>query len=88
MTPSISNQHFWYVYIIRSKAFQGRFYTGITQDLEDRLKHHNAGAVPSTKPYLPWEIKTYVAFINEKSAQDFEKYLKSQTGRAFAKKRL
>ena len=36
----------------------------------------------------PWTIKTYIAFSDEKQAFAFEKYLKSPSGRAFAKKRL
>ena len=31
---------------------------------------------------------TYIAFNNKYKAYDFEKYLKSGSGRAFAKKRL
>ena len=37
---------------------------------------------------MPWEIKTYIAFADEKQASAFERYLKSASGRAFAKKRL
>jgi hypothetical protein len=33
-------------------------------------------------------LKTYVAFSDEKQAFELEKYLKSGSGRAFAKKRL
>jgi hypothetical protein len=35
-----------------------------------------------------WRVKTYVGFTDEKQAFNFEKYLKSPSGRAFAKKRL
>ncbi|WP_433996072.1 GIY-YIG nuclease family protein [Bradyrhizobium liaoningense] len=64
------------------------FYVGITDDLRTRLAKHNAGEVPHTSKYGPWRLKTYVAFSNEKQAVAFEKYLKSASGRAFAKKRL
>jgi putative endonuclease len=53
-----------------------------------RLTRHNAGEVPHTSKILPWRIKTYVAFGDEKQAFAFEKYLKSGSDRAFAKKRL
>jgi hypothetical protein len=46
------------------------------------------GEVPHTSKYGPWRLKTYIAFSNEKQAAAFEKYLKSASGRAFAKKRL
>ena len=77
-----------YVYILRSIAFPDRYYTGITEDLRGRLAKHNAGDVPHTSKYKPWQIKTYLAFSDEKQAFAFEKYLKSPSGRAFAKKRL
>jgi hypothetical protein len=38
--------------------------------------------------YTPWRIKTAMAFTDRKKALDFEAYLKSASGRAFAKKRL
>jgi len=79
---------FFYVYIMKSMSHPGQFYTGYTQDLDDRLKHHNSGAVPSTKPYRPWVYKTCIAFTDNDQAQAFEQYLKTQSGRAFAKKRL
>ncbi len=77
-----------YVYILRSLAHVGRYYVGITADLRARLKKHNAGEVSHTSKYVPCAIKTYIAFSDEKQALAFEKYLKSPSGRAFAKKRL
>jgi predicted GIY-YIG superfamily endonuclease len=77
-----------YVYILRSVAFPDRYYTGITDDLKMRLCRHNAKEVPHTSKYAPWQLKTYVAFSDEKQAFEFEKYLKTASGRAFAKKRL
>jgi putative endonuclease len=77
-----------YVYILRSLQYLERYYVGITTDLRSRLKRHNAGEVSHTSKYAPWAIKTYIAFADEKQAFAFEKYLKSPSGRAFAKKRL
>jgi hypothetical protein len=37
---------FTYVYILQSEAGLARFYTGLTDDLKDRLRRHNAGEVP------------------------------------------
>jgi putative endonuclease len=76
-----------YVYILQSKDAD-HFYVGITDDLRARLAKHNAGEVPHTSKYVPWRLKTYAAFSDEKQAYSFEKYLKSPSGRAFAKKRL
>jgi putative endonuclease len=77
-----------YVYILRSLAEDEHFYTGITDDLEARLAKHNAGTVTHTAKYRPWGIKSYIAFADEARAFAFEKYLKSGSGRAFAKARL
>ena len=76
-----------YVYILESLD-SAHFYVGVTSDLRARLAKHNAGAVPHTSKYRPWRLKTYVAFSDEARAIAFEKYLKSGSGRAFAKKHL
>ena len=49
---------------------------------------HNSGQVKSTKPGIPWKLMWYGAFSTEKEARDFERYLKSGSGKAFAYKRL
>jgi predicted GIY-YIG superfamily endonuclease len=77
-----------YVYILRSAAHADRYYVGVTSDLRLRLMKHNASEVSHTSKFGPWEIKTYVAFSDERQAFAFEKYLKSPSGRAFSKKRL
>ena len=80
--------NFHYVYILRSENHPDRYYTGFTDDLEARLPHHNSGGDPHTSKYRPWRIKTTIAFTDRDQALDFERYLKTQSGRAFAKKRL
>ena len=76
-----------YVYILKSLNGQ-RFYVGITDDLRARLAKHNAGEVSHTSKFKPWRVKTYAAFSDSQQAIRFEKYLKSASGRAFARKRL
>jgi predicted GIY-YIG superfamily endonuclease len=78
--------NFHYVYILQNE--HSRFYVGSTEDLKARLKKHNAGEVPHTSKFRPWNIKTAVAFNCEEKAREFERYLKTSSGRAFAKKRL
>jgi putative endonuclease len=78
----------YYVYILQSGEFADRHYVGITEDLKARLAKHNAKAVPHTSKYAPWRINTYIAFTDKTRAFEFEKYLKSGSGRSFAKKRL
>jgi len=77
-----------YVYILQSAFDSERYYTGITDDLEKRIKKHNTGEVSHTSKFKPWKLKTYIAFSDEKQAFGFEAFLKSGSGRAFVKKRL
>ena len=77
-----------YVYILRSLENLDHHYVGVTADLRSRLKKHNAGEVSHTSNYAPWALETYVAFSDETQAFAFERYLKSASGRAFARKRL
>lgn len=81
-------KEFSYVYILESLTEAGGFYVGLTGSLADRLAKHNAGEVPHTVKLRPWRIKTAVAFRDRTKAAVFEKYLKSPSGRAFARKRL
>ena len=77
---------FFYVYMLQSIDPPGHWYVGMTEDLSERLKVHNARKVPHTSKFAPWRIETVVAFRDKAKAVTFEKYLKSQSGRAFAKK--
>ena len=77
-----------YVYLLESLAYPGQRYVGFTKDLKRRFKSHNEGASIHTRKYKPWKLVTYVAFANARSAREFEYYLKTGSGKAFANKRL
>ena len=79
-------QQLHYVYILKSEEHPDRHYTGFTDDLKERLESHNAGHCPHTSKYLPWHLMTYFAFDDRQKALDFERYLKTHSGRAFSKK--
>jgi putative endonuclease len=79
---------FSYVYILESQSLAGGYYVGLTHDLTVRIAKHNAGEVPHTAKHRPWRIKTAIAYRDRAQAAAFERYLKSPSGRAFAKKRL
>lgn len=81
------NQSMHYSYILLSSKSH-IFYFGSTNNLKARLKLHNNGDVKSTKPHLPWLLIWYGGFQTEKEARDFELYLKTGSGKAFAYKRL
>ena len=76
-----------YVYILYSSKSKD-FYYGYTADLRKRFEEHNRGLSKATKPYIPWRLVWYCAFENEVKAKDFERYIKSGSGKAFAYKRL
>lgn len=77
-----------YIYLIQSIPFPEQHYIGLTSDINDRLKAHNEGCSPHTSKFKPWKLITYVAFADEIKAAEFEKYLKTGSGRAFSNKRL
>ena len=77
-----------YVYILQSLGEPEHYYVGVASDLKDRLRRHNAGQISHTAKHLPWKLKTYIAFSEESRAFAMEKYLKSGSGRSFAKRHL
>jgi len=75
-----------YVYLLRSINNPLKKYIGETNNLKKRITTHNRGDSPHTKSNKPWALEVYFAFSNKKTAISFEKYLKSGSGHAFAKK--
>ncbi len=78
----------YFVYLIRSLNFPKMYYVGFTSDLTQRLETHNSGGSVHTAKSRPWKLVMYLAFEDQITAKEFEAYLKSQSGRAFAKKRF
>lgn len=70
---------FYYVYILQSKKDKS-LYIGYTADLITRLKKHNRGENKATKPFIPYKLIFYEAFLNRTDAKNREKYLKSGYG--------
>ena len=77
----------YYIYLIQSKIDDSK-YVGYTNNLEDRIKRHNTGKEKYTKNKKPWKLIYYSAFRSRKEATDFEKYLKSGSGREFIRRRI
>ena len=77
---------FHYVYLLQSKSAPSHFYVGYTEDLSSRLTEHNNGKLPNTARYAPWSISSAHAFADKSKALAFEKYLKSGSGREFARR--
>mgnify|MGYP001613119215 CR=1 FL=1 len=70
---------FYYVYILRSDK-NNSLYIGYTSDLRRRFKDHNEGKSSATKPYRPYRLIFYEAFLNRVDAKHREEYLKSGYG--------
>ena len=77
-----------YVYLLRSTSNPSKTYIGLTDNLNRRLDEHNAGKTPHTSKHLPWKIEVAVRFESDERAIEFERYLKSGSGHAFAKRHL
>jgi putative endonuclease len=78
----------YYVYIIQSLGYADKKYVGYTDNIRKRLSDHNSGTTSYTRKYKPWEILVCVCFKSKDKAREFEKYLKSGSGRAFVKRRF
>ena len=76
----------WTVYIL--KCADGNFYTGCTSDLDERMRRHHGGEVSATQNRLPLVLVTFIVFSEKQKAYNFEKYLKTGSGRAVMNKRL
>lgn len=77
-----------YVYLIKSVSSPNQTYVGNTVNLKQRLETHNSGGSIHTRLYRPWELVMFLGFKDKLRATAFEKYLKSGSGHAFAKKRF
>ncbi len=77
----------FYVYILKSET-HAQVYTGFTTDLSKRIEDHNSGKSRHTNKFKPWFIVTYTAFSSELRARKFERYLKTGSGIAFARRHL
>jgi putative endonuclease len=75
-----------FVYVLRSTIDRSRYYVGLTTDVDRRIAVHNSGGSVHSATNRPWEFVASIEFSNPASALDFEKYLKSGSGRAFAKR--
>ena len=75
-----------FVYVLQSAKEPSRYYTGITSDVNRRLAVHNSGGSQHTAAIRPWRLIVALEFASEASAAAFEEYLKTGSGRAFAKR--
>lgn len=74
-----------FVYVLRNADPVPRFYVGLTSEMHGRLDDHNAGRSPHTARHRPWQLHVVIEFPDEPRAIRFERYLKSGSGREFAR---
>ena len=75
-----------FVYIIKSTSRSDTYYVGVTSDVKNRLDAHNAGLSRHTNQYRPWKTLVVIEFDEEAPALAFERYLKTGSGREFARR--
>ena len=71
---------YYYVYILQSLK-NNFFYIGYTPDLKSWFKKHKLGLNKATKPFIPYRLIYYEAFLEMADAKNREIYLKGGYGR-------
>jgi len=69
----------YFTYILKSKKDNTHYY-GSTDNIQQRIKTHNAGKVKYTKGHRPWELHYYEEFNTRSEAVKREKFFKSIDG--------
>ena len=75
-----------FVYILRTVDTPVLYYVGVTSDFTSRLESHNLGLSPHTREHRPWRALVVLEFDEEDAALKFERYLKTGSGREFARR--
>jgi len=81
--------YFTYV-LLCSITSSGRqeFYTGVTEEIPNRLESHHSHSVKTTKKFDKIQLVYYEACISKKDAYARERQLKTGFGRGYLKKRI
>ena len=77
----------YYTYVLKSEK-NGKWYTGTTSNLDERLEQHNKGLTRTTKYMRPIELIYFEVCWNKDDAYRRERYLKSGMGKRYLKNRL
>jgi predicted GIY-YIG superfamily endonuclease len=75
-----------FVYILKSVATSHEYYVGVTCDARARLAAHNDGLHPTRLNNRPWRMLVVIEFDEEDPALQFERYLKTGSGREFVRR--
>ena len=71
-----------FVYILFSEQ-RSRYYVGQTADIDNRLKRHNQGKVPSTKYGVPWKLVLQIVVSNKTEALVLERRIKKRGAKRY-----
>jgi predicted GIY-YIG superfamily endonuclease len=77
-----------FVYVLKNNEEPPRYYTGLAANVARRLAQHNAGKCIHTAKHRPWVVDAVIEFGDEQRAVALERYLKSGSGVAFARRHL
>lgn len=64
-----------YTYILHSQKFD-KYYIGLTNEINGRLKRHNSGSEKATQPYIPWTLLWFTEKSSRAEAMLLERKLK------------
>lgn len=78
--------NFSYTYVLL--CADGNWYIGSTDDIDRRLRQHEAGQCETTRKRLPVELVYFEACRSLDAARAREKQLKTGFGRGYLNKRL
>jgi putative endonuclease len=70
------------VYILFSKSTE-KYYSGSTQNLENRLFEHNRGETKSIRNGMPWEVIWQVQLPTRAEAMKLENKIKKRGAKRF-----
>jgi putative endonuclease len=70
------------VYILFSKSTQ-KYYTGSTQDLQNRLLEHNSAETKSIRNGIPWEVIWQTQVPSRAEALNLETKIKKRVAKRF-----
>ena len=76
----------YFIYILKS-VHHFRFYVGMTENVQRRLKEHNSGKTKSTIAWSPWKLFFSESYETREEARKREKYLKSGYGKQWIKEK-
>jgi putative endonuclease len=74
-----------FVYVLQSLNDPQRLHIGLTADVKARLAAHNSGQLAHTAKNGPWKLHAAFWFSSEELAARFGRFLKSASGRLFAR---